>query len=401
MSVEARIAAGIGPKAELIRRFAWIAAGLMALVLVGQAGWLVAKVNGAGFDGQAIRLDFTAFWGASRLALEGRATAAFDPDQFRAALMLSSDEAPGDMLWAYPPAWHLAVLPLGLMPFSVAWLAYSALTLGAFAAAARPLARPLPGGLALVLAGPAVIIAVTIGNNSLVSTAGLIGALAATQRQRWALAGFLIALLTFKPQLGLLIPVALAFGGYWRTIAWAAAGTVAVAAVSTAAFDIEYWQHFLSAMRFMGSLMQTDLVRFERMMTWYALARTGGAPHELALPVHLAIAAGAAAAMAWIWRHPVTLDLKAASLCLAIPLATPYAFHYEMTLALAAAMFLIRDGVGATPLERVWLVALWLGPIPGLALLQHAPPVLYAAPLMTVSLAACLWRARAVQAKPA
>jgi hypothetical protein len=384
LTVDARIAAGVGRVRLQLARFARLSALVMAAGFVAYVFAVVIELNGPEYDGESVRIDFVAFWAAAKLALAGQPLAAFDPDTLRAALALPPDAPPADLLWLYPPTWHIAILPLGFLPFSAAWLVFSAVAFAAYAAAMRPLAAPLPGGSALVLAGPPVMIILSLGNNSLLWTAALVA----------ALAGLLIALLTVKPQLGLVIPLALIAGGHWRALLWACLGTAALVALSTAAMGLAYWQHFFAALRFISGLMQTDIVRFDRMMTWYALARLGGADHALALPVQLAVTTACALAVAWIWSRPATADLKAAALCIAIPLATPYAYHYEMTLTLAAAMFLTRDGFGATPGARLWLLALWLGPVPGLVLLGHAPPVIYAAPLLTATLALCLWRAR-------
>ena len=49
----------------------------------------------------------------------------------------------------------------------------------------------------------------------------MLAALTAMAQGRPALAGLLIALLTLKPQLGLLIPIALVFSGQWRVVLWA------------------------------------------------------------------------------------------------------------------------------------------------------------------------------------
>jgi len=159
-------------------------------------------------------------------------------------------------------------------------------------------AAPLPGGLAVVLSGPPVIIALTLGNNSLIWTAGLILALSALARGRTVTAGLVIALLTVKPQLGILVPVALLAGNQWRAIVWACIGTLLVAAASTALMGLAYWRSFFDAMELMSGLMQTDLVRFERMMTWYALARLAGAGHVLALPLQLIVTFACALAVA-------------------------------------------------------------------------------------------------------
>jgi hypothetical protein len=393
-ALASRIEASFGDSAPLIRRFALIAGAMMAFAFLANTAKTVMDINAVTFDGQAIQIDFTAFWAAAKLAVAGDAASAFDPNVLREAQSLPSNQPPGDLLWLYPPAWHIAILPLGLLPFSTAYIVYSLVTFAAFALALRPLAAPVPGGMALVLAGPAVLIILILGNNSLLWTAGLVAALAAMSQGRMAAAGAFIALLTLKPQLGILIPFALAFGGYWRTILWASIGTIVIAAASTAVMGVGYWDHFFNMLRFMSELMATDLVRFDRMMTWYALFRLGGAGHELAFPIQIAVGLICAAATSWVWSRPdASSDLKAATLCTAIPLATPYAYHYEMTLTLAAALFLARDGFGANRGERLWLLALWLGPAPGLALLGHLPPVVYAAPLLTATLALCVSRA--------
>ena len=389
-----RIEATFGAAAPSIRYFAILAAALMAIAFLANAAKMVMELNAPGFDGQAIQIDFTAFWAAAKLALAGDAASAFDVNVLRTAQALPSDQPPGDIFWLYPPAWHIAIMPLGLLPFSAAYLVYSALTFAAFSLALRPLAAPLPGGTALVLATPAVLIIMLLGNNSLLWTAGLVAALGALSQGRTVLAGLLIALLTLKPQLGLLIPFALAFGGHWRTALWACIGTALITVASTAAMGIDYWGHFFTALRFMSELMRGDVVFFDRMMTWYALIRLGGAGHDVAMPVQLAVTALTMAAVAWAWsRRAAGADIKAATLCIAIPLATPYAYHYEMTLTLAAAMFLARDGFGAGRGARLWLLALWLGPVPALVLQGYLPAAIYAAPLLTATLGLCLWRA--------
>jgi len=372
-----------------------MAAALMAFAFILNTAKMVIDVNAPDFAGEAVKIDFTAFWAGARLAVEGRAIAAFDPNVLREAMAVQPSSEPGDLLWLYPPFWHMVVTPLGYLPFSAAYIVYSLVGLTLYCLVMMPLAKPLPGGIGLVLAGPAVLIILTLGNNSLYLTAGLAAVIATLGRGQAMLAGAILALMTVKPQLGLMIPFALAFGGYWRTILWAMIGTAIVLVLSTSVMGLDYWRAFLQSTAFMSEAMRGDLVRFDRMMTWYAFARLTGAGHDIAYPIQLLVMLACAAAVSWVWsRRGATLDLKAAALCTAAPMATPYAFHYEMTLALVAAMFLARDGFGASRGEKLLLLALWLGPVPGLALLGQVPPVLYAAPLMTVTLVICVWRAR-------
>jgi hypothetical protein len=368
----------------------------MVFAFLANTAKMVLEINAPGFDGQAIQIDFTAFWAAAQLGLAGDAASAFNVDLLRDAQQLPSGHEAGDILWHYPPGWHILIMPLGLMPFSAAFAVYSTVVLVIFALVFRPLAAPVPGGIALVLAAPAVLTIMNLGNNSLLWLTGLTAAISAIGQGRAVLAGLLIGLLTLKPQLGILIPVALAFGGYWRTMLWACAGAAAIVLLSTAILGIDYWRHFFAMLKFVSDLMKTDLIRFDLMMTWYALARFAGAGHELAFPLQLAFSAIAAAAIAWVWRRrTASLEIKAATLFIAIPLATPYAYHYEMVFALAGALFLVRDGFGASLGARLWLLALWLGSVPGLALEGIMPTVTYAAPLLTATLALCIWRSAA------
>lgn len=400
--LDRRISQAFGTEQPYLRRFALIAAITMATIFAIYAASVVVRVNLPGYGGESIQLDFAAFWAAAKLALAGEPVAAFHPVRLEEAMALPpSDTPPGNMLWLYPPAWHIAIMPFGLLPFSAAFLIYSAIVYAAFAAAVRPLAAPLPGGLPLILAGPAVVLILQFGNNSLLWTAGLVIALSALASGKGALAGSAIALLTLKPQLGLLVPVALLAGGHWRAVLWAIGGTLVIVAVSVAALGADYWLHWFGTLKLMSSLMQTDLVRFNLMITWYALARFAGVAHETALALQLGFSAGTALAVGWVWSRPVTSDLKAATLCIAIPIATPYAWHYEFALVLVAAMFLARDGFGRTTGARAWLAALWLGQVPGLALLPHFPPAIYAAPLLTATLALCVWRAASGAVCPA
>lgn len=399
--VARRVAATFGPAWPWLDRFARIAAMVMWVILLGVIASVVVRVNWPGFQGEAIKLDFTAFWGAARLALDGEALAAFHPVRLAEAMRLPPDSPEGSLLWLYPPGWHIAVTPLGLLPFSLAYILYSAISYVAFAAAVRPVSAPLPGGLALALAAPVVVINIQIGNNSLLWTAGLVAALGAMVQGRAAAAGGLIALLTLKPQLGVLIPVALLAARQWRVIGWATGVALVIAAASTAVMGADYWTHWLGTVRGMSDLMGSELVRFNLMITWYALARFWGLAHEVAFPLQLAVTLAAAAAVAWVWRRPVTADLKAATLCIAIPLATPYAWHFEMSLALVAGLFLARDGFGRSRAARLWLLLLWLGQVPGVALMHVVPPAFYAAPLLTATLGLCLWRARPGAASPA
>src|SRR3984957_15709122 len=97
--------------------------------------------------------------------------------------------------------------------------------------------------LLLVLGFPSVLINIGHGQNGFLTAALLGGALVVLDR-RPILAGIMIGLLIYKPQYGLMIPIALAVSGRWRAFA-AAAATVAVATIATTlVFGVSVWHAF-------------------------------------------------------------------------------------------------------------------------------------------------------------
>jgi len=99
----------------------------------------------------------------------------------------------------------------------------------------------------LFLGYPAVMISAGFGQNGFLSTALLGGA--AVWLDRWpALAGVCLGCLAYKPQLGMIVPLALAAAGRWRCFAVAAATVAILAAAATLAFGTDIWPAFIADM---------------------------------------------------------------------------------------------------------------------------------------------------------
>ena len=90
-----------------------------------------------------------------------------------------------------------------------------------------------------------------------------------------------------------------------------------------------------------------------------------GAPIPLAYMLQGALAAALAAALVAVWRGAAPYPFKAAALCLAAILATPYTFDYDMMVLAPAIAFLAAHGFarGFRPWEKTTLAALWLAPL--------------------------------------
>ena len=87
-----------------------------------------------------------------------------------------------------------------------------------------------------------------------------------------------------------------------------------------------------------------------------------------------------------LWR-PVTgsNDLKAAGLCLAILISTPYAYQYELVLGVIAALFLLRAACGRTVTRRLWAGLLWVLLVPAF-MIGGLETAYYSAPLLSLAL---------------
>jgi arabinofuranan 3-O-arabinosyltransferase len=365
-------------------------------MLAYAAGVVLVAVSG--YTGTGTRqVDFLAFWSAAKLALAGNPLAAFDQDALRAAQALPADAEPGDLHWLYPPGFLLLLTPLALLPFWAAWLLFNLLSLSAFLGANWRFARAVPMGRNLLVGAPIVIMTVTLGQVDLLWSGVAVFMFRAVSRDQQGLAGFCLAALSLKPQLGILLPCALVAGRRFEVILWGCIWALLFHGLPTLIVGFDYWQVFFDRMHAIAASLETGLTPHYLMASPYAVFRFLGAHHGLALSgqaiVTLSLAIGTA--MLWMQRRH-RADLLVGALLVAIPVATPYAFYYSLVLVVPASVFLVRGGYGSTVQQRVLLGLALIGP----AVLWISTPL---APLLapiTLALAAdamiFAWKADAI-----
>jgi hypothetical protein len=292
-------------------------------------------------------VDFTAFWTAGRLSLEGRAQAAYEPVAMHVAERSASlaDGFP----FLNPPPFLLVVTPLALMPH---WLALAVWTLGQFVAFLFVARRLMPGASWLLAALPAGFMSIAVGQNGHLTSALFLGAMLCLDKRPF-LAGFLIGCLVIKPQLALLIPVALIASGRWRAFASAAVTSVGLLSVSELLFPGTL-QGFLTQAGYTAHVTLEPGVVGALQSVYGAVARGGS---QLVAGIAQGVATLVAAACVWsAWRGECDTVTKAAALAAATPLATPYLFDYDLVL-LALPLYLVAQ-------RRPWLAgAIYLAPL--------------------------------------
>ncbi|RAI38061.1 hypothetical protein CH338_14015 [Rhodoplanes elegans] len=313
-----------------------------AILLVGsvlQGHWLLDP------DGRPIVNDFAVLWSSGLLALDGTPALAWNPAAAKAAVVAAAGvDFPDHYPVFYPPTVLLLAVPFALLPLVPAMLAWIAVTAPLYLVTIRAIL----GGRAGLLFGlgfPAAVWNLTATQNGFLTTALFGGALLALPR-RPIVAGVLFGLLTVKPHLGLLVPLALLAGGCWRTILAAAATAVAFAAASWLAFGTAPWIAFIDAV---PAARETSLVlglgTWWKLQTVFGLVRALGGGEGLAWTLQAGVAIAAAAGVVLVWRSRAPYGLKAAALAAGALLATPYAFIYDMTLLAVPMAYLLRLGL--------------------------------------------------------
>jgi alpha-1,2-mannosyltransferase len=364
-------------RVRLIASAVLLASGIGFLYLV------VTAHNGIDVQGRPLGTDFSNVYAAGTYVLDGKAAAAFDPAQQFARERALFGEATQFYGWHYPPFFLFIAAALALLPYGLALAVWQTVTLALYLLVIRVIAVPPPGlpgeqadlspnagrgdhlWLLLALAFPAVLINIGHGQNGFL-TAALIGGALVLLDRRPLLAGVLFGLLVYKPQYGVMIPLALIAGGRWRCIIAAATTVALLSVVTTLIFGVSVWHAFFASTEFTRSVVleqgNTGWYKIQSVFSW---ARMWGANVPLAYALQGALIVALAGALIWLWRGGAAYSLKAAGLCLATILATPYSLDYDMMVLAPAIAFVAVDGFEREfgPWEKTILAALWLVPL--------------------------------------
>lgn len=347
---------------------------LVALVgFVAIIPWAVPDMN--------VGHDFAGFWTAARLALEGRAGEVYgDAERAAMAALLGPGQYPP---FFYPPPALFLWLPFALAPFVVALTIWLAATGAAYAAAIRAL---LKGGSVIpAIAFPAVVVCALFGQNSLFSAA-LLGGAAVTLDRYPLIAGSLIGLFVYKPQLAVLAPLVFFAARRWQAVAAAAVTSLALIAAATAVFGFNSWTGFLGAIPDARDWNAGGAPGFDKFASPYAAIRLLGGSANLAWLVQSVAAVAAIAALVFAaWKRPGG-RAEIAILVAATGLCVPFLGNYDMVVFAVPGAWLISQAMtnGWLPYERVGLALLYVSPF------IIIPATVHGVPLAPVAVAALI-----------
>jgi alpha-1,2-mannosyltransferase len=356
-----------------LRSGAWLTAtrgrgyALILLVICSLAfiGWIGASPGLIDPNGKPIGTDFSNVYAAGTLTWQGHAADAYDPALQHTAEMATFGGRDVPFYgWHYPPFFFAVAFLVAALPYGLGLLLWLAASFAAYLAALRAI-LPRPETLLIAAAFPAVFINIGHGQNGFLTTALLGGALCLIDRRPW-LAGVLIGLLAYKPQFGVLIPIALIASQRWSSIA--AAG-VTVAALITLSFVMlggDVWHAFRDSTNFTQVIvLEQGGTGWEKIQSAFSAARNWGADVHTAYAVQIALGLSLAASIAWLWRSEAAFELKASALATASLLATPYVLDYDLVVLAVAIAFFARHGIrcGFRDYEISLLAAAWIVPL--------------------------------------
>ena len=347
----------------------------------------------------AVGRDFINMWTASRLVEAGRTSEIFDQDLFAAAQRQHLGDDFPFHFWSYPPHTMLLTWPLSSLPYRWAFAVWTLSGLVLMLYAAR---KFWPDGpwIWLLLLAPSTFVNIFLSQNGFLTTALALGGFALLPR-RPVIAGILFGLLTFKPHLGLLIPIALIAMRQGTAFAAAAITALLFAAASVLVYGVDVWLWFWDStlphqMRFMAE----GEGPFQLMMpSWFMAGRIMDLPLWLANSVQAALALGAAALVYGVFRSAGDWRLKVALLFVATFAASPQGFNYDMGLVSVAAICLASVAMDQGWRRGEFIVAAmcWILPLTMMPLNAAGLPM---APLFLLALLGYLYRRRHMAMKP-
>jgi hypothetical protein len=240
----------------------------------------------------------------------------------------------------------------------------------------------------LLLLFPGIALGLATGGTGMVAAA-LFGGAVLTLETRPALAGVLVGLLAYRPDLAVLAVMALLFGRHWRALAAAAA---TLAALVLAGIAVAGWFAVPTKFDFIAGIPDAEAMLWARAPTVYAATRLIGGDMLIGrlLQVAASIAAVAVVGATWIRRAP--LAWRGSTLALAFLLATPHGAGGDLVLLVFPLGWLMQHMAGEdSGAGEEFLVAIgWFAPaLFWVIALAGGPPTM---PLVLAALTLLVWR---------
>lgn len=337
---------------------------LLVICTVAFSTWIAISDGLIDRNGKPLGTDFSNVYAAGYLTWHGRPADAYEPARQHAAEKAIFGREVPFYGWHYPPFFLAVAFLVAAVPYAYGLVLWLVASFAAYLAMLRAI-LPRPETLLIAAAFPAVFINAGHGQNGFLTAALLGAALHWLDRRPW-LAGLLIGCLAYKPQFGVLIPIALLAGQRWSTIGAAILTVAALVGLSFAALGGNVWHAFADSLNFTQTVvLEQGDTGWEKIQSIFSALRNWGGSLATAYAAQGALALLLAASLAWLWHSEAAFELKAAALAAGSLLATPYVLDYDLVVLAVAIVFLARHGLkhGFRDFEISLLAAAWLAPL--------------------------------------
>jgi arabinofuranan 3-O-arabinosyltransferase len=296
-----------------------------------------------GIIDRAIGDDFINFWSGPYLAWHHRAAEIYNFAAFHTFEQSITGRDLQAYQYSYPPTLLVLMAPFAVVPYLPALVLWLVGGWYSFYRALR-LAKPKGGAILLAAATPAVFVNMIGGQNG-TWIAALFGAGLGLLDRRPIIAGCCLGLLVNKPQLGLLVPLALLAGRRWQALAAAALTAAALIAIAAFCFGLEIYGDYLRQVARLRHFILEDGVvdPWGGMLSVFVAARRLGADVPEAYAVQMVFSVVAAVAVATAWFRHASFGVRNALLVLCACMATPYLQDYDMVLGALVIAWLWED----------------------------------------------------------
>jgi hypothetical protein len=346
---------------------------LLAFCAIAAAGWIALSDGLIDGNGKPIGTDFSSFYAAGSLVLDGRAADVYNMAAHYAREQQIFGAATPYYGWLYPPIFLLVAAPLALLPYSLALAVWQISTFALYLSVIGVIVRRLrrrgiaigPLWLPIAAGFPAVFINLGHGQNGFLS-AGLFGAALLSLPTAPIASGVLFGLLAYKPQFALVAPFALLAAGQWRTVVAAGITVLMLVGATSLVFGTDIWLSFAASTGTSRKLLleQGD-VGFEKLQSVFSAVRMWGGGVPVAYVVQGVVSVATVCGTAWTWRSSSDPELKSALLAIATLLASPHVLDYDLMILALAIAFIVSAGFagGFRDYEISLLAAAWIVPL--------------------------------------
>jgi len=335
--------------------------------------------------GTPVGADFSGFYSVGVLVRSQGPSAVYNLSKMQAAhekTIGTKTENIAGWCFAYPPTFLALLLPLSFLPYLASLTVWLMATFSGYLWTIRRIA-PSPQTVWLTVAFPGTLLNFIYGQNGFLTAFFLGGGLFWVDRFPF-LGGSLLGLLSYKPQLAALVPVALIAGRRWKAPAGAFFSASCLILGSILILGKEVWTAYWHIIPVARKIFESGAMPIFKIGTVYNAVLLAGGNYEVARFLQAIVMVAAAAVVFGVWWRAWSLPIRASILVLGTLLFTPHAFPYDFVLLALPLAWLGWEGYtkGWLPGEQPLLLLGWLIPllIPALGKthLQLAPSVLMA-----------------------